>query len=126
MENVNSIDEEEIYEESIEKAKKLMEEQDKVEKLLKNLNRKLEGLLLQGDTLMYVPKMTLMIYNLLRKKYNKVSLARLDVIPDILPVVGFLDDIGVAGLALSRVSKELDEYTRWRLRMGLDEAEPAE
>ena len=140
MENENNIDPEEICEEGIEKAQELMGKPDKVEKLLKNMKKKLEGLSFLGDTLIFLPKMAMLVHSYLRKEYSKVPLASIlsiiaaisyfvlpfDVIPDFLPVVGFLDDIGVVGLTLSRVSKELEEYMSWRLDTGLDEPEPAE
>ena len=46
------------------------------------------------------------------------------MIPDFLPVVGFLDDQGVIGLALGCVKNELDAYMVWRTEMGLDVVEP--
>jgi uncharacterized membrane protein YkvA (DUF1232 family) len=34
----------------------------------------------------------------------------LDLIPDVIPVIGWLDDIGVIGVALAYLSRVLDRY----------------
>ena len=44
--------------------------------------------------------------------------------PDFLPVVGFLEDLGVIGLALGCVKNELDAYMDWREEIGLEMTEP--
>ena len=38
----------------------------------------------------------------------------LDVIPDVLPIVGFTDDITVFGFVLAGFSAELDSYKNWK------------
>jgi len=37
-----------------------------------------------------------------------------DAIPDIIPVLGFLDDAFVVGLALKMVREDLEAYRQWR------------
>ena len=38
----------------------------------------------------------------------------LDVIPDVLPIVGFADDITVFGFVLAGFAAELDNYKNWK------------
>lgn len=38
----------------------------------------------------------------------------LDVIPDVLPIVGFADDITVFGFVLAGFAAELDSYRNWK------------
>jgi len=38
----------------------------------------------------------------------------LDVIPDVLPVVGFADDVTVFGFVLAGFASELDSYRNWK------------
>ncbi len=42
----------------------------------------------------------------------------LDAIPDILPVVGFLDDAAVLTWVVSRVRRDLDEFLAWEAAQG--------
>lgn len=137
MDNNENIDTEELYEEKLEEAEELLEEPDKVEKLLKKLKRKADKLPFHTDKLAFLPKMAMMIRSYIRKEYEKAPVASIlamiaaiayfvmpfDVIPDVLPVVGMLDDIGVIGLTVGKIGKELEEYMQWRLNTGLDEEE---
>ena len=38
----------------------------------------------------------------------------LDVIPDVIPIAGFTDDITVFGLVFAGFSAELDSYKNWK------------
>ncbi len=37
-----------------------------------------------------------------------------DLIPDITPVIGLIDDAGVMGICLKAVSKDLSVYKTWK------------
>ena len=41
-------------------------------------------------------------------------LSPLDVIPDVIPVLGFTDDVSVFGLVLAGFAKEMQDYKEWR------------
>ncbi|MDB6120859.1 MAG: hypothetical protein JWO08_4640 [Verrucomicrobiaceae bacterium] len=41
-------------------------------------------------------------------------LSPLDVIPDVLPGIGFLDDAAVVAFALRLIEKELERYKHWK------------
>ncbi|MBE8724773.1 YkvA family protein [Flavobacterium sp. KB82] len=41
-------------------------------------------------------------------------LSPIDLIPDFIPVVGFLDDIAVLGLVFKQVKSDLDDYEEWK------------
>jgi len=42
-------------------------------------------------------------------------LSPIDLIPDILPLVGFIDDAMVVGACLLLVEQQLAEYEAWKL-----------
>lgn len=41
-------------------------------------------------------------------------LSPVDLIPDFIPVVGFLDDVAVLGLVFNQVKSDLDDYEKWK------------
>jgi len=41
-------------------------------------------------------------------------LSPIDVIPDFIPGVGYIDDVFVLGLALKQVSSDLQKYEQWK------------
>jgi uncharacterized membrane protein YkvA (DUF1232 family) len=38
----------------------------------------------------------------------------IDLIPDVIPVIGFVDDIAVLGLIIKQISSDLDKYKEWK------------
>lgn len=128
------IDAEELFQGSYEEAQEIIQDRGKVEKLLKRLERKLQGVPKLGNALAYVPKMGLLVNSWLKGEYTEVPVgilaavigvliyfvAPIDAIPDFIPGIGLLDDAAVAGGALYLVKSDLDEYMEWRAGKGLD------
>ena len=52
-------------------------------------------------------------------------LSPIDVIPDVLPVIGWLDDLGVIGLALGFVTRDVAKYEAARRNVQVVDAEPS-
>lgn len=50
-------------------------------------------------------------------------IAPVDMVPDFIPLTGFLDDIAVIGFVTKQVSKELEKYKAWKesLTSGFEE-----
>jgi len=40
----------------------------------------------------------------------------IDVIPDFIPIIGYLDDVFVIGLVINRIFKDLEKYKEWKER----------
>jgi uncharacterized membrane protein YkvA (DUF1232 family) len=38
----------------------------------------------------------------------------LDIIPDFIPIIGYIDDLAVFAVALKFIGKDLDKYSAWR------------
>lgn len=43
-----------------------------------------------------------------------------DVVPDVLPVVGYIDDISVFMALLSLAEKDLDQFEDWKANQGIE------
>ena len=40
-------------------------------------------------------------------------LSPIDIIPDFIPIIGYLDDIFVLNLVIDQVRKDIDKYKEW-------------
>ncbi|MBQ9912524.1 MAG: DUF1232 domain-containing protein [Firmicutes bacterium] len=109
-------------------AEEMLNDPDKVEKMLQDLEARMRTVPKVGDTLALLPLMISMIRAYVRKEYTEVSkktiasmmgaglylLVGRDLIPDKTPIVGLFDDIAVLGAALKLSEKELNDYSAWR------------
>ncbi len=140
MNTANSENVDNIYQENYEAAEKMMQHPNKIEKLLKRLEKKLRDLPILNDALTCIPKMGMLIHSWLKREYTQVPIgtiaaiigvliyfvAPIDLIADFIPGIGLLDDASVAAGALALVNRDLEEYLDWRLENDLDEASPIE
>ena len=126
------LDEEKVkkhFEEGKEKAMELLKDEDKLEKLLQKMERKLKVLPIVGDTFSLVPAMVSLVRSYVKKEYTEIPLGSIlgiisaiiyivspiDLIPDPVPGVGYLDDAAVLLLCLKAGAKDdIDEYQKWR------------
>lgn len=124
------------FRKNFKKARKMLNNPDKIEKLLIGLEKKLQGLPILNDALACIPRMGMLVHSYFKHEYTRVPIgtitaiigvliyfvAPIDLIADFLPGIGLLDDAGVAAAALLLVNKDLNDYYDWRLENGLDEA----
>lgn len=116
------------YEASIVDATALMNMPEKLDKLLikaENLVAKLPG---DVSALKYIPEFLSLINNYISGKYKDISaksviatvaviiyfVAPFDIIPDALPVVGYVDEAFVIGKCLEIIDEELEKFITWR------------
>ena len=109
-------------------AEKILEDEDKVEKFLDKLERKLKKVPVGGDILSMLPVMISMLRSYFKKEYKDIPIGTMialisallywvtpiDVLPDALPVVGYVDDAAVIAACLKLINDDLKDYTEWK------------
>lgn len=100
---------------------------DRMDRLLRELEVKLRETPAIGETVSGLPVMIAMVKSWVKKEYEvqpKVLatiigallylVKKRDLIPDSIPVIGIADDAAVLGLALKFIEPELNAYRQWR------------
>ena len=131
MEN-NCISEEQALKElnkRNDEAKELLENPDKLEELLQKLEKKLKVIPIVGNTFSIVPAMISLVRSYIKKEYTEIPLGSIvgiisaliyivspiDLIPDGVPVAGYLDDAAVVLMCLKAGSEDdIKDYQEWR------------
>ena len=110
------------------KAEELLEDKEKTEMFLQKLERKLKTIPVAGEALSRVPILISLVRNYIRKEYTDLPvrsiiaivsgliylLAPVDVIPDVIPGFGYVDDLSVLTFCLKLVGDDVKEYQKWR------------
>lgn len=127
----NCFDEQKAREElekGYEPAKKLLNDPDKIEKFLQRLEKKLKTVPLAGDRLAKIPVMASLIKSYIKKEYTDIPIGTIiaitsaliyfvspiDIVPDVLPGIGYVDDALVIAVCWILVETDLEEYAKWR------------
>ena len=127
----------EIIDGGIAQAQELLQDPDKINELLGQLQEKVKELpSAAGEALSNIPLMASMVKSYVTKEYAEVSpkviasvvsaflylVTKKDLIADDVPVLGIADDIAVVALAMKINEKELAAYKEWRENNDLPEA----
>ena len=111
-----------------EEAEKLLNDKDKLEEILQKLEKKLETIPKVGNALSALPTMVSLIKSYIKKEYTEIPLgtiiaiisaaiyflAPVDLIPDVFPGAGYIDDAAVVTACLALVGNDIEEYKKWR------------
>lgn len=134
MEKIHEeIDEKEVnkqFEVGKKKVEKLLKDEDKLEKLLQKMEKKLKVLPIVGGTFALVSAMISLVRSYVKKEYTEIPLGSIlgiisaiiyivspiDLIPDILPAgAGHIDDAAILILCLKAGAEDdIKEYQIWR------------
>ena len=109
-------------------AEEIIRNPDKVEELIKNVSEKLDRIPIVGTYFSDVPILCLMVRDYATGDYTDVPfgtvvgivialvyfLSPVDLIPDVIPGIGYLDDALVIGFAVSAAHNDIAAYRRWK------------
>ena len=105
-----------------------MKNPDKVEKFLKKLEKKFNSIPGIGEKLSHIPIFVSLVRSYIKKEYTEVPIGTIvavlgaliyfvspiDIIPDIMPIIGFADDTAVIAACLALVDSDIVDYIEWR------------
>lgn len=117
-----------ILEENCVEAEEILNNQEKKDDFLRRIERKMASVPLVGGVLASAPLMFAMLKGYASGEYTEVSKKSIillisafiyfinitDIIPDPIPVVGYVDDAIVFAVCISIIKKDLDRFKRWR------------
>ena len=118
-----------VIDDNVQKAQGFMNDPEALDGLLGQLQEKLAGLPdTVGTAFSNVPVMAQMVKCYVTREYTEVSpkvvasligaflylVARNDLIPDSIPVVGLADDLAIATVAMAINEPELKAFAAWR------------
>ena len=117
------------YEKRKKKAEKLLDDPDKLERILQKLEHKMKKIPFVGETFSLVPAMISLVRSYIKKEYTEIPLGSIlgiisaliyilspiDLVPDAIPAAGYLDDASVLLLCFKAGAKDdIEEYNKWR------------
>lgn len=116
------------FDQSRKKAKKILNDKDKMDLFLERLEKKLALIPIAGGMLAEIPVLISLVKAYIEKRYANVPvgtviaivgallyfLSPIDLVPDLLPAIGLVDDAAVIALALKLVHDDVKEYKSWR------------
>jgi uncharacterized membrane protein YkvA (DUF1232 family) len=119
------------------KAELLISEDGKVEELLQKSEAKLKTVPKLGNELGSVPLLMSLLRSYIAREYRAIPktsiisvagallyfISPLDIIPDALPMVGYLDDMAIIAFCLNSLSSDLEAFRVWRKERGREHVE---
>lgn len=118
-----------VLESNSEEAKSTINDEDKFERLVQRLEIKLKLVPGIGKYLSDIACMVSLVRSYIKKEYTDIPigtiisivstliyiLSPVDLIPDCIPVVGYLDDLALLSWVLKLIHSDVEEYKKWRI-----------
>ena len=115
-----------------EEAKSTINDEDKFEQLLQRLENKLKLIPYIGEYVSDIACMASLVRSYIKKEYTDIPLGTIisivstfiyiispiDLIPDTIPMVGYIDDIILLKWVLKSIRSDIEEYKKWRTDKG--------
>ena len=109
-------------------AEELLKDEDRMERFLERLERKLEKVPVVGKQLSNIPMLVSLVRSYIRKDYRDVPLGSIiaivsaliyflspiDLLPDSIPVLGYVDDAAVFAFVWKMVADDFEEFRKWQ------------
>lgn len=110
------------------KAEKVLNDRDKLDELLEDVEKKLKIIPKIGEMISHIPVLVSMVRSYIRKEYTKIPTGTIiaiisallyffmpvDLIADFLPGIGYIDDVAVIGFCLKFIDSDIKDYIVWR------------
>lgn len=118
-------------------AEELIQDEDKFENFVKRLEEKLELVPVIGKYLVDIANVISLVRSYIKKEYTEVPLGTIiwgvstliyifspiDLIPDVIPVIGYGDDIAALLWLLNMIHSDIEDYKQWRGEVVKEEEE---
>ncbi|MBQ6570190.1 MAG: DUF1232 domain-containing protein [Clostridia bacterium] len=115
-------------EKGYEKAEKILGNESKTERFLQRLEKKMKVIPIVGERLADIPVLASLVIHYFKREYTDLPIGTiiavvsaliyfvspLDIMPDILPGLGYVDDAAVVAACWNLVKSDVEEYLKWR------------
>lgn len=119
---------EKMVDKNKDEAEDLLKDQNKMDSFLEKLENKLVLVPMIGEKLTDIPVLVSMIRSYVKKEYTDLPVATIiaaiasllyflspvDAIADVIPVIGYLDDLAVLSWTLKMIHEDLNDYREWK------------